>query len=261
MVNDMDITISDKEPNPKYLNKYVYTRYKRLGFVGFDYTKRDPIIFKTNPLPEKALKERKKLMIYIGHILNTYETLFTDDYSHLDDWIKDEVIQWEKEGIICVFMSVLLYNLLVDEGIFNRHELNLVQGFYIHGSKGSRADTLFDSLGVGGLWENHAGLHAFLSARGSVIDTTINQERDFFDFGDKPFVVSDIPEGLTLGGQIEDTKTIRKYTKMFARFSGMEVDEWIKEHKRFARLQYDDWVDEEVKTKINLIEKDEKYNV
>lgn len=140
--------------------------------------------------------------------------------------VKNEIAEYERKGGQCIYLSVLLYNMLHRKGIGNG-SLKYCQGYYSHRC---REDNPLGRL----LGEYHMGLHAWVELNHSVIDISIKQEDTFFDFKDEEFIFGEVPEGLRFIGYEETHIVAKEYARDIAKFSEMNYFEWIDSHIQAA---------------------------
>jgi hypothetical protein len=152
------------------------------------------------------------------------EELYMDLYNYKlkMKWI-DEIQHWEEKGGLCIMLSVLTYALFQKTGVANEQEMRFVQGYYQHKSR-------TDSWIVSMLPQNHIGLHAWITIQGAVVDISIRQEEQFFDFGSTPFIAGKVPEGMTMTGFSEPKKTVNKYIELFAKKAKLSPEQWLDRH-------------------------------
>jgi hypothetical protein len=137
----------------------------------------------------------------------------------------DEVNKWDRKGGLCIYLSVLLYWLLRENGIPEK-DVKLCQGFYKHNL---RKD--FPEMLIGGPFGRiQTGIHSWITYQGNIIDVTIGQQESVFDFEGSPYVMGEIPEGLHYYGWEEPEQIAKDYARMIARENGQNFFKWIEEH-------------------------------
>lgn len=162
----------------------------------------------------------KKILTYIYHL---YDELASNKGDDLAEGIQDELFYFERQGKMCVHLSVITYQLMLHYGIANERSMRYVQGYYYH--KAQPKDWISSMLGT-----EHAGSHAWLVIGKSVIDISIRQEELFFDFKGLPVILGVVPEGFLLKGFTELKKTVNKHTESFASFRKVSPNEWLDSH-------------------------------
>lgn len=169
-----------------------------------------------------------KVLIYIGELFQASEwDQRASKFKEFDERIGKELTKWEKEGELCLHLTVISYSLFEKYGVLTDKEMKLVQGYYFHEARK-------DSPLAMALANIHIGIHSWLSVGGAVIDLTIGQEREFFDFQGMDMIVGEVPEGMTLKGFQEPKKVVSKHIKRYASFLNMTVEEYIDFHDQQA---------------------------
>lgn len=183
-----------------------------------DYT-----VYKGNAL-EPSLKTPAfaSLFVYLVQLFDDMEKNRLPLYLQGDDnsTLLEQIRHYEQRGGLCIYFVVLAYVIMLEQKMATDKQLKLVQGYYYHKT---RTDDPFAML----LGNEHVGIHAWLSFRGAVLDMTIAQERDFFDFGNMPYILGAVPEGMLLKGFAEPKKTVNKYVEEFARHASLSPSDWI----------------------------------
>lgn len=224
-----------KSDNPNDIIKEIYKVFSHKLHVGFDYRNRTITEFKRNSISLNN-KENTKFMFKVMYVnvLAHYAT-FKDDGllgELVNEDIAKEFLTYNDEGALCMFSSVLLYELLLaDKELksFNAKTLKYIQGYYKHQTReGTFVRMMSPQL---------VGIHAFLTFNNAVIDTTIQQIEDEYDNAYMYFiageeggkVASDIAQWY---GVTEKTTTIDKYTQDYVqRFGYKNKKQWIKKHE------------------------------
>ncbi|MEC2129338.1 hypothetical protein P9G84_10195 [Brevibacillus centrosporus] len=215
--------VMHSEDNDRTKEKIVETFLDR-WITGYDYRKATPESFKGKDIPAH-IANHPMFYASIIYMETLYKAVTHGDFDDIDQVVKDELISWESKGGQCIYLSTLLYMLLLYHELGTENNLSYVQGYYIHLLREE-----YRSLKVQILPPVHGGLHAWIVLDGSVMDISIRQEEDFFDFQGKPFILGKVPEGLNLYGYREVRKTPKSYARMIAKGSGMKVEDWVQNH-------------------------------
>lgn len=220
----------------------IVERFLDRWITGYDYRKATPETFYGKDIPAHIADHPMfyASIIYVETLyrqamlrhscennesewMNQAET--NGELDDIDQVVKDELISWENKGGQCIYLSTLLYMLLLYHELGTENSLSYVQGYYIHLLREE-----YRSLKVQ-IWPPvHSGLHAWIELDGSVMDISIRQEEDFFDFQGKPYILGKVPEGLQLYGYREVRKTPKSYARMIAKGSGMKLEDWVQHH-------------------------------
>jgi hypothetical protein len=201
----------------------IIERYNNDWLVGFNYSKATPIYFAGMDLDE-SIKRNPFFQKNIYYIMHLYEyTSYQDQGEKLPDFAKKEMTHWEQIGGQCIYLSALMYCLLVHDKVVHETEINLCQGLYKHKC---REDNPLGML----FGEEHKGLHCWLEVKDAIIDVSIRQEEAFFDFKGSPLVIGKLPEGLSFIGFRETRKTAKDYGRKIAKENGHKYQEWIAAH-------------------------------
>lgn len=171
---------------------------------------------KKNPSYIKVILYVKELFEASGYVEASFLKHKTLKPAH-------ELREWEHKGEICLYLSVVAYVLFEKLGVFSDKEMKLVQGYFLH--EVQKENVLAYAMG-----RIHVSVHAWLSIKGSVIDLSIGQERDFFDFEEEDIITGIVPEKLTLKGFGEPKKVVQKHLKRYVNFANMQEEEWVEMH-------------------------------
>jgi len=202
--------------------EFISKQFRRKWKTSFLYKKKNVKKFDSKPLNNTLMRDID-FTKFIAYISNIYDYLLTGDTHGIEEWIIKEVEEWEIKGGMCIYLSVLLYSLLSSELKICTDCLRYVQGFYRHDIR-EDYPSFFPWAG------QHNGIHSWITLDDSIIDIAIRQQEYFFDFKGKPFVLGDIPEGLTYMGFIESKVIVNGYIREILDFSKMHYDTWIRKH-------------------------------
>lgn len=183
--------------------------------------------YKGKPLVPETMKNPNfiKVVIYIGELFRSCEYNNRSELlPQFDERIRKELIHWESEGQLCLHLTILSYFLFEEFGLFTDKEMKLVQGYYFHEAR--RDNPL--AVAIGNI---HVGIHSWLSVKGSVIDLTIAQEREFFDFKGMDVILGEVPEGMLLKGFQEPRKIAQRHLLRYANYIGLTPKEYLSLHK------------------------------
>lgn len=204
------------------LINFVYNNLQECGWKStFNYSRSTPTKFmaKTLEIPKGSVSGFTKYVDYCY--------LLSKNFTE-----KDEAARYSEKHGTSIYFSVVLYWLLVYFGILNEKRLQLCQGYFRYRT---REDKVPEP-------KYRAGLHAWLSYNDSVIDVTIWQQEELFDFEKRgfkiPVITGNIPEGMTLIGFEEDRILAKEYARKFAKDSELTFCEWVNYHGQQADLLY-----------------------
>lgn len=218
------------------MNKLFKDRWVR----SYSYTKSKPTEIKNIDI-EKALpyvNNREELAKYLTYL--TRVAIELDRYSQsktpLD--IFKEVQHWDSQGGYCIYMSSLLYGLLIRNNIVDASNLSYYQGFYDFDIPKNDDRFIIARMMFS---ERQIGIHAWLTLKDSLIDLTASQNKTVFDFnfGDTPIILGKFPSGYNLHGFKESLETLEAYWKRFADHRGMSVDEWFTMHEKACNTVFE----------------------
>ena len=204
------------------LINFIYRNLHDCGWkTTFNYLRRSPrkCAARKLQLPKGSDECFKKYVDYCYLLANN----FTEE---------DEAARYRERQGTSIYFSVVLYWLLVYFGVLNEKGLKFCQGYFSYKVREEIApDTKY-----------RAGLHAWLCYHESVIDVTIWQQGDYFDFQkhgfNVPVIAGIIPEELNLVGFEEDKNLVKDYARQFAKDSGLTFCEWVDYHGRQADLLF-----------------------
>lgn len=209
----------------------VKSMYKEKFITSFDYDDLEMERFSGAKLNESLTSNIDFIsnLSYIGflfEIIREWSFVETD----LPKPIANELLEWEQDGGQCIYLSFLLYALLRHDGISDSN-ITYCQGMYWHKC---RDDNPLGKL----LGENQSGLHAWLEVKGAIVDISIGQEEQFFDFKGPAMVLGELPSGLDFYGFRELKSTPKEYARKAARKMGTTYVDWVQAHKREALKRY-----------------------
>jgi hypothetical protein len=194
------------------------------GFFEADWkTSKKYIVDDLQTYQSKAIKQSRfnsqfaTTFIYVSEITSNFGD---NKFDGIPKLALNELLRWDGKGGFCIYSAVLSYCLLYENGAFNKDELKLVQGFYKHPTEGILQLFNFNNQQV--------GLHAFITADGSVVDFAICQERCVFNFDGS--ILGELPDGMELYGWEEDFSIVKEYAREIARESGLTYRQWINGH-------------------------------
>lgn len=221
----LDIMQSD---NPDEVIPYIQNKFTETWITGFNYKQREPVrITETEQLNPDLISDYKfhSALYYTALLFDA--TLYDAPmyFSDENKWIIDEVNYWENKGGLCIYLSALLYMLLLDSKLLTEKDMSFCQGYYFHKLRDDFPEFMR-------LWENHYGLHSWLMIGNSVVDVSIRQEFQTFDFKGKDIVVGKLPEGMDFYGYREVSRTPKKYARLFASTVGMKHELWLLKHRK-----------------------------
>lgn len=206
---------------------WVIRKFEEDWIVGLDYKKETPISFKGEEL-SGDIKRDAFFQKNIFYIMELYSYVsYEKDGAELPIFAKKEITRWEQKGGQCIYLSALLYSLLLHDKVADATSMSLCQCYYAHMY---RADNPLGMM----MGKEHRGLHAWLELNNGVIDISIRQEEYFFDFKGQPIIIGKVPEGLSLIGYKETHKTAKDYGRMIAREGEAVYLDWIKNHSLAA---------------------------
>lgn len=214
---------------------WIITEFEQNWIVGLDYREENPISFKGKELSEDIKRDAffQKNIFYIRKLYSFIS--YEEDGEELPIFAKKEITRWEHNGGQCIYLSALLYSLLLHDKVADAASMCLCQGYYNHMC---REDNLLGMM----MGKEHRGLHAWLELNEAVIDISIRQEENFFDFKGRPIILGEVPEGLSLIGYKETHKTAKDYGRTIAREGGTVYLEWIKDHSLAASRLFLDFM-------------------
>lgn len=201
---------------------------------SFDYTAGTTTTFKGSTLNKDLARNPffHKNLHYVMDIQNYIQDFMARPRdSKLPKMTLDEITTWERNGGQCIYLSALLCELLLYDKVVSPDDIYLCQGYYKHEC---REDNAIGML----MGKTHIGLHAWLEIKGSIVDISIAQEDQFFDFKGQPFILGEAPEGMDLIGFKEPRETAKNYCRKIARENGSVYLDWIKMHSQSSTRRF-----------------------
>lgn len=196
--------------------------------TSYDYNKQEPIIAKSKKLDKIIFREKEfiKILIYIQMLAE-----YTDscNWEKVDERAENELKTWDGKGGFCIYISVLLWCLLYETGMFEDDQLKLIQGYYNHPTQGAIAQLIKGQ-------PLQIGIHAWIQVDGCVMDFAIVQERSCFNFDSEPIIMGKIPEEMQLVGWEEGRNIVEEYAKEIVQESDTNYYDWIKYHNNQAEI-------------------------
>jgi hypothetical protein len=196
--------------------------YQKKNWFSQVKSSSDFSLYKGDSIPI-SISGNPQFLWVITYISELYESVAQYGIENLPSDLIDEVIHFEREGKLCVYLSILTYTLLMYHGIANEREMKYVQGYYQH--KTEATNWIARSLG-----DEHAGSHAWITIGKAVIDISIKQEEMFFRFDGYPVILGQVPPGLILKGFSEPKKTANKFIEQIVKRRKLSFEEWVNEH-------------------------------
>ncbi|WP_188208295.1 hypothetical protein [Alkalibacillus aidingensis] len=137
---------------------------------------------------------------------------FFDGISKKENFALKEVKQWNVDGGLCIYSSVLLFGLLSYNRVSDYSFMKYHQGFYDYTfPDGSLPKMLFPKT---------IGLHAWISINGSAVDPSIMQLREHFGTDEEFYITGKLIDGLEYHGYQEKDLTPFSYIEAIAEKSG-----------------------------------------
>lgn len=197
--------------------------------TGYDYSKVKHKIYSSVPMnPHYIMGSNVKFDRILLYIEALYDSLDKTNYI-IPDLIQNELTEWEIRGGLCIYLSVLLYSMIVYEKLCCTSCMKFVQGLATHEIRKDYPSFM--------PWNGrHVLLHSWIILGGSIIDFAIKQQYPFFDFKNTLYVMGNIPEGLTYAGFEETKETVEKYIEEILQFSEISFTDWIKTHYYYSIL-------------------------
>jgi hypothetical protein len=225
MENEFEFMTLTEDISEEELCAFTSRVYMEKWKTSYDYRCTESIPFKSKKIDPKILanNEFMAFSLYISHLT---DKALEYRFDSLEGMVGKEFKEWDRRGGMCIYISVVHYCLLLESRIIDEQNIKLIQGYYSHPTHGILS--LISNL------QNQAGIHAFISINGSVIDFSIKQEESTFDFPNHSFILGDIPEGMNLGGWPEGKDVAKQYGREIARFSGLNYYDWIDKHLSYA---------------------------
>lgn len=217
------VKVTYKKSATKYdIMNFVYDCLLKNGWkTSFNYLISRPRRFMTKPLriPDGNRSDFSKYLDYC-YLLSHNHTA------------ADEAARYIQSHGTSIYFSVVLYWLLIYDGVLSEKNLKFCQGYFSYKIAVQTSEKK----------RYRAGLHAWLSYYGAVMDTTIWQQENGLYLSNSgtnvPPVKGELPEGLNLVGFEEDKSLVKDYARKFARESGMTFYEWVDYHKKQADLLF-----------------------
>jgi len=191
---------------------------------------------------EASIKKNPEFMKTVMYIAELFESSEWNNRAvklpTFHEKIRKELVKWEENGELCLYLSVACYALLEKSQVFNDREMKLIQGYFLH-----KPDT--DNALARMMGDTHVGIHAWISIKGSVLDLSIGQERDFFNFNEVAVVMGKVPEGMTFKGYQEPKKVLQKHIQKYAKFAELSEEEWRQLHLNESNKKFAEFLQEE----------------
>ena len=226
MTNDIVIEFDTGPFDEEELKATIAKKFMEKWKTSHDYFKVRPVEFSSNEMDKKVLMHSEFMPIcYYATFL--MEKMLEFNFTAIRDDVRQEILEWDGNGGLCLYVSILVYCLMIDRKIVAPERLKLVQGYYIHPTYGILS--IFDNMKI------QSGLHAFLLLDEKiVIDLTINQEACVFDFKGYDFILGELPEEMRLAGWCEGKNLVKEYAREIARGKGLYYFDWLENHFVYA---------------------------
>ncbi|MNV53182.1 hypothetical protein D3C71_1453110 [compost metagenome] len=209
--------------------------------TSFEYNYKDMIRFTGSDLPED-ISSNSLFGAYVYYIMTLYDIVaYRSPRDILPMDIVAEAIEWDSNGGQCIYLASLLYALFLEDKIVKEDQMVFCQGMYMHMC---REDFPMGFL-LGG---EHSGLHAWIEVKGAVVDISIRQEEDFFDFKDEPYIMGKVPDGLTMMGYKETKDVAKRYCRDAAKKANTYYLEWLNKHRIAAHENFLKYLENELRS-------------
>lgn len=219
------LTITDDQTDESLIN-FTTDVYNKIWHTSHDYRITEPVYFESKKISNKIMLDAQFMAIAI-YISFLTDKMLEFDFTAIEQFTGTEILEWDKKGGLCIYLSVLHYCLLLETRIVKEEDLKFIQGFYSH-----------PSHGIMSIFANcitQSGLHAFITVENAIVDFSIKQEACVFNFEDgNEFIMGRIPYEMMLGGWIEGKQIAKKYAREIAKVSGINYFEWIDKHMIYA---------------------------
>jgi len=196
--------------------------FKENHITTYEYTEKNIISFTSRDINVK-MTENMNFARIVNYISVLFDYLVTGEKRNIDEDVLNEVDEWEIKGANCIYLSILLYLMLVTEELVCNDCMKFYQGFYRHDIR-KDYPSFYPWAG------QHNGLHSWITIQGSIIDIAIRQQERFFDFEGCPYVLGKFPEGLIYMGWEESKDTVFQYFINIVKSSKKGVKQWIAMH-------------------------------
>lgn len=194
-----------------------------------EYKKELFTTFSSKPLPQALLKNElfRKNIFYIDSLYRAVDNFCYSEFLDNKEVI-NEACYWNDKGGFCIYLSVLLYGLLIYDGLCSEEDIHLVQGYTQYKPNG----VISQMFNV----DTITNFHAWLSIKDSVVDISIRQERGYYEFKQgEEIILGEIPEGIKFSGVKETKETVCRYfSKIIDRSNKKNFTLWIKNHSLLA---------------------------
>ena len=161
-----------------------------------------------------------KILDFVSKLNNTVDHNLQIDTHNVDKRIFNQTKHYDSEGGYCIYMSVLTKTLVDLIAPKEAENFNYYQGYYVIDSENPFATMIYGKTQV--------GIHAWLTYKNKVLDTTASQHRHSITLPDNKYnmIIGEMPKSYKLKGFKETPKLVNEYKSMFAEQLNMSVSEW-----------------------------------
>ncbi|MEK5183295.1 hypothetical protein [Paenibacillus sp. FSL P4-0288] len=201
--------------------KHTIRGFKEKWNVGYEYAPENLVTFVGSKI---LVEQQHEIIIFLYYIQYLYKYADDpDEARYLDANTKNELLRYQKDGGLCIHLSIVLYFLLLKYSTIKKSNLAYCQGFYR--IRFIEADDIINHLS-----NEKSGLHAWLELDNAIIDISINQ----ISVNQVP-ILGVIPENVELKGFRETHECAKVYAKQMANYLGLKRKKWIANHEKNAK--------------------------
>lgn len=216
----------------------VYETFNNNGFTSFEYSKSNILEFKGNldfnPKDYKDVAMVEMISYYAYFLIKCSIDFDLDKIPNKT--VAKQIIQADKEGILCTYLSVVANLLIRDLTMFR---CKLIQGYSTFSSQLG-----LDQIGLGSLLPpmDMSNLHVFSTYNnGKVLDCSFIIENPDYNT-ELSHINGVVPIDVELKGWEESLETEIKYINMFASWDNQSMLEWKLMHIEGLKFLMHDYV-------------------
>lgn len=218
-----DIKVICEDISPVETIKHINEIVKENWISSYPYSSSRSIEFSSKPLPEDFLND-DSFRVHSLYMNSLYQSL-SREISDIDDKnIIEEVTYWNDKGGLCIYLSVLLYSLLMDMKLCNRNNLRFIQGYSQYQPTNPIFSLISDNTTI-------TNFHSWISYKDSVLDFSVGQEKSMLDIGNTEYILGNIPKAILMIGFKESHETVGSYIHKFSSRINLSEKEWLSSHR------------------------------
>lgn len=219
IIGEADEVVKDENLTIEYLSKRIVSKMNYSNWItDANYNYRNFSLRKGRDADLLLTKGFYPLFNYLTTGLRNIS-----DWKKNDSLIGKELLQYDKEGSLCLYASVLGSILAYERLGYSKESISLYQGYY----KFDADPTIPFSSVFGAI---QLGTHSWFEINDIILDFSIITQEDVTRLPFAEGIIGYASDRIELIGVEESFETIKKYCRRFAKAQGMTYYDWLRQH-------------------------------